>query len=669
VHRATALPPLVACLAILAVTGPRAEAAPPTPIQRALLQADSLPALDFVVEGVRLFDGREVHEQVDVVVRGGRIASIAPTGSAPTDDYASLPRVDGNGRTLLPLFVDAHVHTFEADVLEQALAFGVGVQLDMFADPGFLSALRDEQREGSASGRADVLGAGYLATVAGGHGTQYGMVVPTVDSAVVAGPWVGARAEEGADWVKIVLEPGTLFGMTRGTLDDATLQALVREAHANGLLAVVHVSLLDDALRAARAGADGLVHIWGDRVPYDAEVRELAESGLFVIPTLVVQEGMSPDAPDGWDATETLADSSALPHLAPFSREGLGQRFGLPQPLRWTVYDESIRRLHEAGVPLLTGSDAPNPGTTFGASVHRELELLTASGVPPVDALAGATSLAGTHFRLGERDGVSYPGVVAPDAPAHLLLVDGDPTTTVTDTRRIVAVWKEGVPFDRPAHAEGVAEAVDAAAALAAAGAPALPAFEGNTLPVGTFEGGNLASAVGLGWSSSTDAMAGGASTTVLEVVEGGAEGSTRALRVHGEVAPGLPFAWAGAFYQAGATPFSPIDASASDGIQLSLRIAEGERFQVSVFSQATGTIPVGQFLDAATLTGAAADDGWTRLTFRWEDFPGVEPDGFIALLVAAGPAAGPFDFLLDEVGFYRDGDRGPAPGQALLGR
>lgn len=63
----------------------------------------------------------------------------------------------------------------------------------------------------------------------------------------------------------------------------------------------------------------------------------------------------------------------------------------------------------------------------------------------------------------------------------------------------------------------------------------------------------------------------------------------------------------------------------------------------------------MGQVFDAEALAREASDDGWIRLSFRWEDVPGVEPDGFIALLVAAGPPPGPFAFLLDEVAFFRD--------------
>jgi len=348
--------------------------------------ADSLPAGDFVVTGVR-------HLRWSAGAGAGgcsgpgwahrRDPAIPASGGGPhaSEPATALPRVEGAGRTLLPLFVDAHIHPWSPEALEQALAFGVGGQLDMFAPPDFLAGLRGEQGAGAATGRADVLGAGYLATAAGGHGTQFGVPIPTVDSAQVASGWVRDRLAEGADWVKMVLEPGSLFGMERPTLEDSTLEALIDAAHDHGLLAVVHVTLVDDAFRAVRAGADGLVHLWGDRVPTEAEVREMAASGLFIVPTLVVQEGMATGAPEGWRAAALLEDPEALPHLDPFARETLGERF--PPFLRWSVLDESIRRLRDAGVPLLTGSDAPNPGTVYGASVYRELELLVAAGLTP----------------------------------------------------------------------------------------------------------------------------------------------------------------------------------------------------------------------------------------------------------------------------------------------
>jgi imidazolonepropionase-like amidohydrolase len=104
---------------------------------------------------------------------------------------------------------------------------------------------------------------------------------------------------------------------------------------------------------------------------------------------------------------------------------------------------EAVRQLARAGVPLLTGTDSPSPGQTYGAAVHGEMELLVATGLTPVQALTAATSAPARAFRLTDR------GTIAPGKRADLVLVDGDPTTDITATRRIVAVWKKGVPVTR----------------------------------------------------------------------------------------------------------------------------------------------------------------------------------------------------------------------------
>jgi imidazolonepropionase-like amidohydrolase len=101
--------------------------------------------------------------------------------------------------------------------------------------------------------------------------------------------------------------------------------------------------------------------------------------------------------------------------------------------------DDALRQLVRARVPILAGTDAPSPGTTYGASLHGELALLVERGMTPTQALAAATSVTARHFRLDDR------GRVQTGLRADLLLVKGDPTTDIRATRNIVAVWKRGV--------------------------------------------------------------------------------------------------------------------------------------------------------------------------------------------------------------------------------
>ena len=102
---------------------------------------------------------------------------------------------------------------------------------------------------------------------------------------------------------------------------------------------------------------------------------------------------------------------------------------------------------------MLAGTDAPNPGTVFGASLHRELELLVRCGLSPAQALAAATVGPARVFGLTDR------GRVAVGQRADLVLVSGDPLTDITATRAIERVWRAGTACDRSAFVPNAAEA------------------------------------------------------------------------------------------------------------------------------------------------------------------------------------------------------------------
>ena len=95
-----------------------------------------------------------------------------------------------------------------------------------------------------------------------------------------------------------------------------------------------------------------------------------------------------------------MTDPRLSPYLTPDEIDSLRNSFLSPgtsnSRMRWTP----SRELKAAGVTILAGSDAPNPGTAHGASIHRELELLVKAGLTPLQALAAATSAPGQGLRL-----------------------------------------------------------------------------------------------------------------------------------------------------------------------------------------------------------------------------------------------------------------------------
>src|SRR5690606_15492722 len=144
--------------------------------------------------------------------------------------------------------------------------------------------------------------------------------------------------------------------------------------------AITHVQTLAAARIALEAGSDGLAHIFTDAVADGEFVAAAAEAGMFVIPTMTVFQSL----PDGTVDRSLLEDPDLAPYLSHSDEQSLTRPFAGFEQMSIDNGLESVRLLHEAGVPILAGTDAMNPGTTYGASLHRELQLLTEAGLSPL---------------------------------------------------------------------------------------------------------------------------------------------------------------------------------------------------------------------------------------------------------------------------------------------
>jgi len=573
-----------------------------------------------LVQDVRVFDGKAVHEKRSVLFDGAVILDADFRGPPPSGARI----VSGAGRTLLPGLIDAHTHAFRQ--LDLPLLFGVTTQVDMFTAVPLMQDIKRAMAAGQNTGRADMFSAGTLATAPKGHGTQYGVPIPTLSSPAQARDFVDARIAEGSDFIKIVLEAGGHGTGKMNSLDLATATALIEAAHLRGKLAVVHVSNEADARGALEAGADGLVHLFLGAAPDRQAVDSLAQlakrKGAFVIPTFTVLESMA-----GVKGGDDLLLDAGLAALV--DREGaatLKSRYGAqPRPAVLATPKAVTAALAKAGVPLLAGTDAGNAGTLYGISMHRELAALVEAGLTPQAALVAATSAPAAAFKLGQR------GCVAKGCKADLLLVEGNPAVDIKATRRIVEVWKDGQ------SASALRDAKRQLVAQEGSGATrqALPK-DGR---ISDFSEQRLGSPFGSGWMPSTDQFAGGKSTVRLEVLPPLPDGQ-KPLAVQATVAPGLPFAWSSVAFMPGAKPMQAADLSAAKTLRFKVR-GDGKTYQVmlmGVGNQRPSSLPF------------VAKPEWQEVSMALKDFAGIDPAAVAVLAFSAGPQPGDYRFELADV-------------------
>jgi imidazolonepropionase-like amidohydrolase len=392
------------------------------------------------ITNARIFDGESVIEDKIVLIDGGHINNVG--GVVPPGATV----IDAHNATLMPGLIDAHVHT-DINGLHDALLFGITTELEMMGRWSF----RERKEIAGRYDVADIRSAGMGVTPPGGHPSQYmksssNLLLrfffryPFVSTPEEAVKFVNKQVANGSDYIKIFIEDGTTIGFPGlKVTSNEILHAAVNEAHRLGKMAIAHVTTVEGGQKAISAGVDGLAHWFFDRQPGQELVAAIASSRTFVIPTLVTISSAF-----GNSAAELAADKRVSSRLSKKWLKSLSRSMNVyPQGKLKDAY-ASVMTLHKAGVDILAGSDVSEPipilgGLAHGASLHHELQLLVAAGLEPVEALRAATSTPARRFGLTDR------GRIVPGARADLLLVDGDPTTNITDTLSILGIWQHGV--------------------------------------------------------------------------------------------------------------------------------------------------------------------------------------------------------------------------------
>jgi imidazolonepropionase-like amidohydrolase len=379
-----------------------------------------------------------------VIVRDGRIAEVGDANTVKVPDGAT--RVDGRGKFLMPALAEMHAHIptdrAEAErVLFMYVANGIGTIRSMLGDPSHF-ALRDRAARGEI-----VAPAMYLS------GPSFsGQTAPTPQAATAR---VLEQKKAGYDLLKI--HPG----VPRDAFD-----ALAGTADAQGIRFAGHVPAAVGLQRALEAKywtidhIDGYVEALAKPGAPDAElfginligqidesriaslVAQTKAAGTWIVPTQVLIES--------WYGSDDVAAMQKWPEMRYVDSEDLGQwvankrknveAYSADHRQRYIALRRRlIKALHDGGVGILLGSDAPQIWNVPGFSIHREIATYVAAGLAPYEALVTGTRGVAAHFNT-----LSTSGVIDTGKRADLVLLDANPLQDITNTSRIAGVMIGG---------------------------------------------------------------------------------------------------------------------------------------------------------------------------------------------------------------------------------
>jgi imidazolonepropionase-like amidohydrolase/ABC-type multidrug transport system permease subunit len=435
----------------------------------------------FLIRGPRIFtgDGRVI-ENGAVLVHDGKIAEVFASGAAPDAASLQADAIEAAGKTLLPGFIDAHVHlggpagisTSNEDYDQQktipraaaALLYS-GVTAARSTGDGLDSSLklRNQIASGAKLG-AQLFACGPMFTAEGGHGTEYTKNLPvalrsTVEAQIVRTPKTVDEArrqvrelkQAGADGIKAILEAGWGDGMLFNRMDLLIARAVADEARLQGLPVAVHTGDARDVADALDIGAASIEHgSFRDELP-NSLLAGLAAKGVYYDPTLAVAEAYSNFFAGRADSlNNTLVEQTVPGRLLKATRDFLasGKSYNEAKSSLFAhAFDQgraNLLRAWKAGVPLVMGTDAGNPLVFPGASMQHELALWVQAGIPAEVALQAATANAARLLRAESRIGAVRKGL-----DADLLLVDGNPLQDISAAERISLVMFKGERISR----------------------------------------------------------------------------------------------------------------------------------------------------------------------------------------------------------------------------
>src|SRR5262245_3254467 len=417
-----------------------------------------------VIDGANIWDGSggPVIKDGRLVFKDDRIQVVGPRTSIRIPDGATVIRAQG--KTLIPGLINAHGHVGMTRGLKtgrenynrenilahlrQYARYGVTTLLSLGSDLDEIFALRGPAKPEETpratvftAGRGFTGKAGYPAVLPGNAG-----IPREVDSVEEVRASVAELAKQKVDMVKIWVDDH--WGHYKKIRPELS-RAIITEAHKNKLRVMAHIFYLEDAKQLAEAGIDGFAHSIRDQEIDEALIGTLKLKKIVIAPTLVREESTFIYAQPPAFLDDPFFNRLVAPEIIKQLKDpAYGERVKSDPdfskyPGQLKMGQKNLKKMWDAGVTVVFGSDTGPPARFQGFFEHRELELMVEAGLTPAQALQIATS------RTAATLGISRDfGTLAKGKRADMILLDGDPLVNIRNTRQINKVWIGGRQVD-----------------------------------------------------------------------------------------------------------------------------------------------------------------------------------------------------------------------------
>ena len=413
-----------------------------------LLSAGAADAATLIHAG-RLIDGRadQAAGPSTIVVEGERIVAVEAGHRAPGPEDRVI---DLSGATVLPGLMDMHTHVssensrtsylnrFTMDAPEVTLQSTVYARRTLEA--GFTTirdlgdsynvsiALRDAIADGkvvgpriftsgksiaTTGGHADPTN-GWAEHIAGDPGPKDGVINGVADARKA----VRQRYKDGADLIKVTATGGVMSLAKNGLnpqFKDDELEAIVETARDYGFHVAAHAHGAEGMKRAVEAGVYSIEH--GTYMD-DEVIRLMKKHGTWYVPTIHA----------GKFVAERAEERGYLPEMVRLKAAAIGPQI-----------QDTFAKAYRAGVKIVFGTDC---GVGPHGTNAREFGFMVEAGMPPMEAIHSATSVAAKFLGIEDRLGTIEAGKLA-----DIIAVEGDPLTDIGAMSEVRFVMKEGMVY------------------------------------------------------------------------------------------------------------------------------------------------------------------------------------------------------------------------------